>query len=280
MLFKFKSVQNKQIRRFLEHGIYLAMILILIPTFLLFELCIVLPAVEEQWSVPFFVHIVCASFLLSNIVGNIIYGMFTNTSIIGKNFSDFNKKNWTICTECECLRPPRAWHCNICDVCILKRDHHCTFLVNCVGYYNARYFILFTLHMFIATIYSLYFNIKFLSMVIAWNHGLVLIKFLLPLVAIVLDFNAETVYVCFIMINVIVLIFSGILFFFHLNNILRGRVTPERSTYTKGFIYNRGWKLNLIEVFGVRWYLTWISPFIHSQLPGNGIEWHINNKKE
>ncbi|XP_075992396.1 putative palmitoyltransferase ZDHHC24 [Anticarsia gemmatalis] len=278
MLLKLESIQNKQIRRFFEHSIYIAIILILIPAFLYFELCVVLPAVEEQWSLAFFIHIFSASFLLMNIMGNMIYGMFTNTTIKGRNLEGYNKDNWTLCTVCECLRPPRSWHCNTCDICVLKRDHHCTFFACCVGYYNQRYFMWFTFYIFVAMVYALYFNIKFLSMFITWNHGLVLIKFIFPLASFVLDFNDESIYVFLVVLNVIVGIFTGFLFFYHLNNILKGRVVPEASTYTKDFVHNKGWKLNLIEVFGLRWYLTWASPFIYSKLPGNGIEWPNEDK--
>lgn len=278
MLLVLKSIKNKGLRRVLEHSIYIAIILVLIPAYLYFELCIVLPAVEEQWSLAFFVHIGCASFLLMNIVGNMIYGIFTNTTIKGRNLEVYNKDNWSLCVVCECLRPPRSWHCNTCDICILKRDHHCTFFTCCVGYYNHRYFMLFTLYMFIAMVYSLYYNIKFISMIFTFNYFLV-VKFVFPLVSFMFD-RDEGVYILLIVVNVVVACFSGFLFLYHLNNILRGRVVYESNTYTNDFIYNMGWKLNLVEVFGNRWYLTWISPFINSKLPGNGIEWPTETKRE
>ncbi|KAK9306708.1 hypothetical protein QLX08_002627 [Tetragonisca angustula] len=37
------------------------------------------------------------------------------------------------------------------------------------------------------------------------------------------------------------------------------------------------WKQNLKEVLGDRWYLTWILPYIKSQLPHNGIIWDTSN---
>lgn len=278
MLLTIKSVKDKQIRRYLEHSLYLAIVGILIPAFLYFELCIVLPAVVEQWSMEYIIHLCCATFLLLNIMGNIIYGMFTNSTIKGRNLEGFNKDNWTLCAVCECLRPPRSWHCNLCDICVLKRDHHCTFFACCVGYYNQRYFMYFTFYIFVSMIYGLFYNIKFLSLFITWNHGLVLFKFIFPIASFAIDFNYETLYIFLVVINVIVGLFTGFLFFYHLNNILKGRVVPETSTYTKDFVHNRGWKLNIKEVFGERWYLTWISPFIYSKLPGNGIQWHNEHK--
>lgn len=280
MLLKLTSVKNKKLRRLSEHCIYLIILLILIPVFFYFELCIVLPIVVEEWTLLHLLHIVCATFLLLNIIGNMIFGMFTNTSIHGIFLHNFNKEQWTMCTVCECLRPPRSWHCNTCDVCILKRDHHCTFFACCIGYFNHRYFIYFTFYIFIAMIYSFYYNVKFLSLFITWNHGLVLVKFIFPLASFVIDFGDESLYVFLVVINVIVGLFTGFLFIYHFNNVLRGRIVPEIDTYNENFSYDKGWKKNIIEVLGSRWYLTWISPFISSPLPGNGVEWVETSKEK
>ncbi|CAG9784353.1 unnamed protein product [Diatraea saccharalis] len=279
MIIKFESVGNKQLKRFLEHIFYLAIVFVLIPGFLYFEICIVLPSVTEQWTMPYFIHLFCAAFLLLNIIGNMIYGMFTDTSIKGKILYSYNQENWTMCSVCESLRPQRAWHCDLCNTCILKRDHHCTFFACCVGYYNHRYFILFTMYIFIAMVYSFYFNIKFVAQFITWNHGLIIAKFILPLASFVIDSGSESLYVLLVVINVIVGVFTGFLFFYHFNNILKGEIVPETKKKLMGFKYDKGWRSNLIEVFGSKWYVTWISPFIHSPLPGNGIQWDIPANK-
>ncbi|XP_030033069.1 probable palmitoyltransferase ZDHHC24 [Manduca sexta] len=280
ILLKFIYVKNRQLKRLLEHSIYLIILLVLIPSFMYFELCVVLPVVVEEWTLKHLMHLFCATFLLFNIIGNMLYGMFTNTSIKGRLFEGHKKDDWTMCDVCECLRPPRAWHCTTCDVCILKRDHHCTFFACCVGYFNHRYFIYFTFYIFIAMVYSFYYNVQFLSLFITWNHGFVLIKFLLPLASFVIDFGDESLYVFLVVMNVIVGLFSGFLFIYHFNNILKGRLVPEISSYSENFVHNKGWKLNLIEVLGHRWYLTWISPFIHSPLQGNGYIWTDDNKSK
>ncbi|XP_022832997.1 probable palmitoyltransferase ZDHHC16 [Spodoptera litura] len=55
----------------------------------------------------------------------------------------------SICRRCISPRPPRTHHCSVCDRCILAMDHHCPWLNNCVGYYNARFFYLYMVYMVI-----------------------------------------------------------------------------------------------------------------------------------
>ncbi|XP_042570260.1 palmitoyltransferase ZDHHC23-B-like isoform X2 [Cyprinus carpio] len=61
------------------------------------------------------------------------------------------RRNW--CAVCKVVRPPRAGHCRICGVCILRLDHHCVWINSCVGQANHRNFLL-TLTFFLLT--SLY----------------------------------------------------------------------------------------------------------------------------
>lgn len=276
MLLELKFIKNKVLRRFLEHVLYIAVTSLVVPISY-FETFVVLPTIMEHWSLALICHLGFTSFLTFNICGNIIYGMFTNTTIKGKTLEGFNKDEWTLCSVCKCLRPPRAWHCDTCEICVLKRDHHCRFIACCVGYFNHRYFMLLTFYVAISMCYIFYINCKYLSLVFTWNTTLVL-KLICPFGGLVLDYGSESVFVFFLVLNVLNGIANGFLFIYHFNNLLRGRLVPETRSCSKYFIHDKGWKLNVIEVFGSRWYLTWISPTINSVLPGNGIEWPVDNK--
>lgn len=45
----------------------------------------------------------------------------------GAELKESSRRNW--CTACRVAFPPRAGHCRICGVCVLRHDHHCVWWV-------------------------------------------------------------------------------------------------------------------------------------------------------
>uniref|UniRef100_A0A5S6QJC0 Palmitoyltransferase n=1 Tax=Trichuris muris TaxID=70415 RepID=A0A5S6QJC0_TRIMR len=48
-----------------------------------------------------------------------------------------------VCDKCYFIKPDRCHHCSVCGTCLLKMDHHCPWVNNCVHFGNYKFFIQF-----------------------------------------------------------------------------------------------------------------------------------------
>ncbi len=67
-----------------------------------------------------------------------------------------------MCPVCECLRTTRSRHCNICNRCVERFDHHCPWINNCVGTRNHVFFYLYIL--------SLSLFLPFVVIIFIWGN--------------------------------------------------------------------------------------------------------------
>ncbi|BFZ10296.1 hypothetical protein BsWGS_13335 [Bradybaena similaris] len=69
------------------------------------------------------------------------------------------------CQQCTLIKPDRCHHCSRCGVCVLKMDHHCPWINNCVGFHNYKYFLLFV---FYCLAYCIFVPLTSLRFIIAF----------------------------------------------------------------------------------------------------------------
>lgn len=163
----------------------------------------------------------------------------------------------TYCTKCAHSRPARAHHCHICRRCVLKMDHHCPWVANCVGARNYKYFYLFVSYAFLDCMLT----------VVA-----IILKIGNPLSS---D-NPYSTTISFTMGFVMAVAFCiSLLLFVALHGvlILRGQTTLELGSLTD-FPYNLGWKRNIQAVFGTSWIWCWIP----TPGPCHGVSFELNGR--
>lgn len=73
-----------------------------------------------------------------------------------------------VCINCENLRPENTMHCNYCNKCVQGFDHHCTFVNNCLGYKNHKYFLLFLFFFTLYIVAMIYHSL--LAMILIFDH--------------------------------------------------------------------------------------------------------------
>ncbi|XP_050061814.1 probable palmitoyltransferase ZDHHC24 isoform X1 [Aphis gossypii] len=240
----------------------------------------ILPCMYQLPSVLYLTHMLSLTFMVFNLLANFLAVMYADSSVIGRllTISKYtSKEDITYCYVCQCDVPLRCWHCDICNVCILTRDHHCTFSTTCVGHYNRRYFLWFLLYLSVASFYEI-------ILISYYTYYKVTIKFsdlmvLVPFQSVLTGFHltAGEIFVVLLTLNFIAVTISSLLLIYHLDKVCKGLVCHEKQESN----YDFGLMRNLETVFGEKWYITWISPFIESKLPYNGIDWqsHVNQYK-
>ena len=57
------------------------------------------------------------------------------------------------CGTCMTVKPQRVKHCKTCDQCIIRMDHHCIWVNNCIGLHNNIYLIQLMFHLALGSLY-------------------------------------------------------------------------------------------------------------------------------
>mgnify|MGYP001796214650 CR=1 FL=1 len=235
-----------------------------------FEFFAVLPNYHEVYSPIWWFHVCLALFMFVNVFANFFRVILVDTSGRRLGLPAVLKPGWKYCPFCQINSPPRSHHCHACDVCVLKRDHHCIFAGQCVGYANYRYYMFLVIYLWLGAIYANYYHWEYAKEQLGPFGFTTIFTMFVPFLTWL--FGYCTIYQFFVTLMVGLSMFSLVLFsgllFFQLRIIFRGQTSYERKKNRR--LYDQGWKQNFVEVFGQKWYLSWIWPFIPSHLPGDG----------
>ncbi|KAK8636197.1 hypothetical protein V6N13_004903 [Hibiscus sabdariffa] len=178
------------------------------------------------------------------------------------------------CTHCQNGKPPRCHHCSICRRCVLKMDHHCVWVVNCVGARNYKFFLLFLIYTFLettlVTVVLLPSFINFFHE--AKNHSVSPAKSAIIFLAFVLNLAFALSLVCFLVMHA---------------SLLSSNTTSVEVHEKKGLVrwkYDLGRKKNFEQVFGTKkslWFFPLFSEDDLDNIPAlHGLEFPTRSDVE
>ncbi|XP_056272389.1 palmitoyltransferase ZDHHC7-like [Pseudoliparis swirei] len=157
------------------------------------------------------------------------------------------------CPKCCSIKPERAHHCSICKRCILKMDHHCPWVNNCVGEKNQRFFVLFTMYVSMISGHALALcGFHFITCVrVQWRECS--------------DFSPPVTMMLMIFLCMEALLFftfTAVMFSTQLHSICNDETENQQPTWQR----QTRWA-GLRSVFGGPPSLLWVSPFAGIKLP-------------
>lgn len=147
---------------------------------------------------------------------------------------------YKICETCYLIRPLRSSHCNTCNNCVYRFDHHCPWIGTCVGKRNYPIFFIFLCVLNLQQIFTV---------IICIIHIWLKIKNGKKKGKDAKESVANSIMSLYIFIYVIItMIFTTELFFFHLRLILNNKTTKEelKKLFNNPFgnLYKRAKSLN------------------------------------
>ncbi|XP_009889026.1 PREDICTED: LOW QUALITY PROTEIN: palmitoyltransferase ZDHHC15 [Charadrius vociferus] len=165
------------------------------------------------------------------------------------------------CDRCQLIKPDRCHHCSVCAVCVLKMDHHCPWVNNCIGFSNYKFFLLFLAYSLLYCLYIAATVTVFKYFINYWTGELT---------------NGRSKFHVLFLLFVAIMFFVSLMFLFgyHCWLVSRNRSTleafsapvfqngPDKNGFNLGFVKN------LQQVFGEEKKL-WLLPIASSQGDGH-----------
>ncbi|XP_037919412.1 palmitoyltransferase ZDHHC20-A-like [Hermetia illucens] len=172
------------------------------------------------------------------------------------------------CRICATLQPDRAWHCESCGACVLRMDHHCYWMNNCIHFGNYKFFLLTQ------------FYGAMTCLVMATSCCVLMVKLNFPK----LDSKSALDFYTILPALAVVFIGLGSICLYYLRLVFANQTLMERTfgIYLENgkqhnHFFDLGWKQNFVQVFGDCFLLVCVPIFTSK---GNGEVFPVSVKGE
>ncbi|CAD5230163.1 unnamed protein product [Bursaphelenchus okinawaensis] len=226
----------------------------------------------ELFSDQWFFRVVPLTLIAFNAYLNIIQMVRVGPNGLDNELPTVQKPGFRFCHQCQLNSPMRAYHCPTCDICILRRDHHCSFGAVCVGHFNQRYFVAAVVNLWIVLAVCATWNFSFTADVVSHVKSVPSIwQIMIPHLALMMGYLTfyQFLTVFFFVSTVTALMFVSYLIAAQLFCIYRGQTRMEYLLNI--YAYNLGFWENMNQCLGKHWLLAMVSPIFPSPLPSDGI---------
>jgi len=172
------------------------------------------------------------------------------------------------CKWCGKYKPDRCHHCRVCRTCILKMDHHCPWIYNCVGFYNYKFF-------FLLLFYSV-IDLNFMAMTMydavlaAWDINTPFLKMFLVFFAEALCIFLSTLVTAFFIFHSWLMMKAMTTIEFCEKKMPKGERKAKDSAIDAISVYDQGCYENVKSVLGPDPF-TWLLPIAPGV--GNGLNY-------
>ncbi|KAI6173800.1 Palmitoyltransferase [Aphelenchoides besseyi] len=244
---------------------------IILPIGYLIQIFFILSFWYETFSDSWYLRVVPLTYMGLNIYLNLWMLIRVGSNGNSAPLPTVMKPGFRYCHSCQLNAPPRTYHCPVCDKCIFRRDHHCSFAATCVGHFNQRYFVAGIINLWIVLAICVCWNWSYIFMTLPRFYGLQMWQMMVPHVALFAGYLTVGQFfsVFFFVTSISALLFVTYLVVAQMFCIYRGQTRMEYLMDI--FAYKMGFWENIRQSLGTRWPLIFISPFIPSPLPSDGL---------
>mmetsp|Transcript_56979 Transcript_56979/g.123844 ORF Transcript_56979/g.123844 Transcript_56979/m.123844 type:complete len:315 (+) Transcript_56979:145-1089(+) len=204
--------------------------------------------------------------LLSLLIASYLQCVFTDPGTVPMEWhnaiaSDPNlAAHHRLCPRSALHRPLRSHYCSVTRRVVLNMDHFCPWVINTVGFYNRKYFVLFLIYTFLTctwVVITLLPTYMRTGLMVGQTRHWSPARSMVAMMAMLLDATLLVMLLCF----------GG----FHIHMVLYNETTIEGSSPHFDVGPRRNWE----QVFGENPWL-WFLPVWGKGPAGNGIHWPMN----